>query len=268
MNKVSIVIPVYNEKPEGFEIISLRQCFKLLNRYIITLVCNQKLDCEFYKQLAAEYGHSLEVERFDDKYFENISGYSTLLITHLFYSRFIDYDYVLIYQLDCYIFFDNIKDWCHRDIDYIGAPWINVWWLKQTKLELMKKTLHSKTMLKKIFIRTRWFFKGYYQKNALNVGNGGFSLRKVSSCLRITAQTQFVDSWTGNHEDGFWSIYVPLNFDFEIPGYKEALTFSFDCNPKYLFELNKKQLPMGCHAWCRKDNPYEENMIFWQKIIH
>jgi hypothetical protein len=149
----------------------------------------------------------------------------------------------------------------------VGAPWVNTWWLKQTKQELMKKSLQFKTLRTAAAIKLRWFFKGYYRKEALNVGNGGFSLRKVSSCLQVSAQKQFVASWSGNHEDEFWSIYVPLNFHFNVPAYKKAAAFSFDYNPELMFNVNQKRLPMGCHAWCRKDHPYEGNIAFWQKVI-
>jgi hypothetical protein len=267
MYKVNIVIPIHNEVLEGDELKSLTQCFSVLKNHTITLACNQRLNCKAYEQLGEMYGNRPKIERFDDKYFQSANGYNTLLTEHLFYSRFSEHDYILIYQSDCYIFRDDLEEWCSKGFDYIGAPWINTPWLKQTRQELMKQSLQSKSLLKGFTTKLSWFLKGYYRKDSLNVGNGGLALRKISSCLHISAQTQFVKSWQGNHEDGFWSIYVPLNFNFKLPDYKEAAAFSFDCDPEVAFEINNRKIPTACHAWCRKDHPYEGNIAFWQKII-
>ncbi len=154
-----------------------------------------------------------------------------------------------------------------KSYDYVGAPWISADWLADKKRKIMKESFLSKPFLNSIVLKICWLFKGYYSKKSLNVGNGGFSLRKIDSFLNISSQDKTVLSWSDN-EDVFWSIYVPLNYDFRIPTFKKAAEFSFDLYPNELFKLVKHKLPLGCHAWYRKDFPYEGNTKFWGKFIN
>lgn len=39
-----------------------------------------------------------------------------------FYDRFAAYEYVLIYQLDAFVFADRLAEFCQMGYDYIGAP--------------------------------------------------------------------------------------------------------------------------------------------------
>lgn len=39
-----------------------------------------------------------------------------------FYRRFGKYKYMLIYQLDAFVFSDKLLDFCEMGYDYIGAP--------------------------------------------------------------------------------------------------------------------------------------------------
>jgi hypothetical protein len=94
-----------------------------------------------------------DVRRFGDQFFTSTSSYSNLLLTREFYETFSAYRYILIYQLDSLVFSDQLRGWCEAGYDYIGAPWFK-----------------SKTAPSKGFSR---------------VGNGGFSLRKVESFLKV-----------------------------------------------------------------------------------
>ena len=60
---------------------------------------------------------------FENKNFTSRNSYSKLLLSSKFYERFSDYDYMLIYQLDCLIFSNDLKKWTDLNYDYIGAPW-------------------------------------------------------------------------------------------------------------------------------------------------
>jgi hypothetical protein len=264
---VNIVIPIYLKHPDDNGIASLIQCFKVLNNHRFTFICNLELEDVVYKQLADKYAINYSVERFEDRFFQNLQGYNSLLVSPVFYSRFTGFDYILIYQLDSYVFFDNLKEWCSLNYDYVAAPWIEAFWLKGKKKQLMKKALQSKTVIEIISHKVKWLFKGYFKKNALTVGNGGFSLRRTNTFLNISLQLKSGSIWHDN-EDVFWSIHVPLNFEFKVPKYKKAAEFSFDLNPEIVFEINQRKLPMGCHAWYRTDFPYGNNLSFWKgKIV-
>lgn len=90
---------------------------------------------------------------FDDRYFQSPQTYSALMLSQNFYKKFTDYEYILIYQLDALVFSDQLTYWCSTGLDYIGAPWFNC-----------PITPHITTP---------------------KVGNGGFSLRKVDSHLKV-----------------------------------------------------------------------------------
>ena len=46
-----------------------------------------------------------------------------LMLSPFFYESFLDFKYVLIHQLDVFIFKDELNYWCNQNYDYIGAPW-------------------------------------------------------------------------------------------------------------------------------------------------
>ena len=146
MKKV-IVVPLYRSEMSAEETASLRQCGKIFSSRDIVFAAPEKLDCQIQQQSIS----SARIERFDDSYFTSISSYSRLLLTPEFYSRFSDYDYMLIYQLDAWVFRDELDCWCEKGYDYIGAP----------------------------------FVINFGQKEHIIVGNGGFSLRRISAVLRV-----------------------------------------------------------------------------------
>jgi hypothetical protein len=93
------------------------------------------------------------------------------------------------------------------------------------------------------------------------VGNGGFSLRKVRSCISFLKKHESLAKQWGCHEDLFWSYATILDKSFRIPEYKEALAFAFELEPKLAYKLNEEKLPMGCHAW----EKYQPE--FWREKI-
>lgn len=104
------------------------------------------------------------IKRFEDKYFKSTATYSSLLVSRKFYRAFAAYKFILLYQLDALVFSDQLLAWCERGWDYIGAPWI-----KCDDAPFVESPV---------------------------VGNGGFSLRKVESFLRV------INSLSGDPEFG------------------------------------------------------------------
>lgn len=90
---------------------------------------------------------------FSDKFFGSVAAHSRLMLSRGFYESFQEYEYILTYHTDALVFSDKLLGWCELGLDYIGPPWLNspeTPWVRNPK-----------------------------------VGNGGFSLRKVSSFLKI-----------------------------------------------------------------------------------
>ncbi len=232
---VSIVIPVYKETISEFERIALQRCNKILSAYPAQFVAPESLDMQAYTKELPD----ASIIRFPEKYFKDTYTYSKLLTIPRFYKAFTGSEYILIYQLDAYVFKDNLEYWCKSGYDYIGAPWVNEDWIHQLKKDI------------RINFSSKWIRK---------VGNGGLSLRKVKSSLKASRYLYFLALIWWKNEDVFWSNVVPRLFPYKIPSVQTALKFSFDLDPERCYELNDRQLPFGCHAW-------DKNYSFWKTFI-
>lgn len=93
-----------------------------------------------------------------------------------------------------------------------------------------------------------WCNKGYDYIGAPwtdgKIGNGGFSLRKISTCIKIMSDKNKLKEWlskpSGFHnEDGYFSWYGGLN----LPQCSEAINFSIET---YYNGVDLNEL-FGCH---------------------
>jgi hypothetical protein len=242
---VAIVIPIYKQHLLPFEDISLKQCLKVLGNYPVYLAVPESLNVSAYRK----YSSRLEVTAFNDDYFKGIEGYNHLMLSREFYRRFKSYKFILIYQLDSFVFKDELIHWCSQNYDYIGAPFVDSTW------NVSLATNMSKTRIRKY---ARFLFG---QVN-LTIGNGGFSLRKVSKLRAMLWLFRKVTEKIDYNEDLFWSFYIPGRMPFyKIPALEASLKFAFETNPKKCLELNNKQLPFGCHGWEKND------LEFWAPVL-
>jgi hypothetical protein len=250
--RVKVVIPVYKPCLSSLEYRSLRQACGVLGGYPLVLVKPASLDVSY---LLREYP-AFEVMSFSDEYFRSISSYNRLMLSSEFYASFAEVCYILIYQLDAYVFRDELSYWCDCGYDYIGAPWLErpvySWYMLPNAVRLLPEFMRG---------------VGWRDKRMLydKVGNGGLSLRRVSVHLESIAlygdRISFIVRQRRYHlynEDVFWST-LPA---FRYPSVSEALRFSFDKYPRYCYELTNHRLPFGCHGW------YSRKMKrFWKPII-
>ena len=63
------------------------------------------------------------------------------------------------------------------------------------------------------------------------------------------------------NEDTWWAVLIPQIYNFKVAPLEDATKFSFEANPKRLYNENGNQLPFGCHAW----EKYEPD--FWERFI-
>lgn len=240
---IAITIPIYKPTINVAELISLTQCLKILHRHKIIFVAPASLNTIFYENICG--GEiKFHIERFADEYFENINGYNKLMLSVHFYKRFLNYKFILIYQLDAFVFKDTLLHWCSQNYDFIGAPhapYNNVTGEVQF-LKNYKKLLKG---LKNIF--------GFNHK-ICNVGNGGLSLRKTQSfyCL-LKILKHKAKKWR-NNEDEFFKYWGNLSYPlFSLPSDETALTFSIEISPKESLKKLNNTLPFGCHAFEKYD---------------
>ncbi|MEY2895396.1 MAG: hypothetical protein RIS42_1115, partial [Bacteroidota bacterium] len=107
MEKVAVVIPLYQTKLNPQEEVSLRQCVRILGKHPIIIVAPESLDLSFL----SPFGITPKTIRFKDEYFKSTKTYNKLLTSTVFYEAFANYEYILIYQLDAYVFEDNLLAW-------------------------------------------------------------------------------------------------------------------------------------------------------------
>lgn len=255
-NLVTVVIPVYSSNLKDYEIRSFEQCLFVLKDFPITLIKPESLDVTSLLQ-NFEF---VSVISFPDYCFENVLSYNELMLSDFFYQKFLDYEFILIHQLDAYVFKNELEYWCSKRYDYIGAPWLgsdngNI---LVYGLNLFVRLFESRVKRQ----RRKIFFK---------VGNGGFSLRRTQKLFEITIKyKEYIEGILKENrgeldaiEDVFWSLKAKeLDSEFKIPKYKEAIKFSIDRKPEFAFKLNDNKLPFGCHGF---NKPKVIN--FWKPII-
>jgi len=272
-NLCCIIIPVYKNKLSEYEIISLKRCCTILRKYTIIFVTHNRLDCIAYNVICDENNVSYRYEYFNKKYFSNVSCYNALLLTKSFYTRFIDYEYMLIYQLDAYVFKDELEYWCRRGYDYIGAPWLN---LNKSKtipefdiqaignggfsLRNIKKfiALHNKRMS-----TMRFFHFLYYREIPFKSFEDFlfFIPRLFLRIILLSLKFIFHKQHELENEDVKWSKLIQKKGIF--PSIMEAIKFSFENYPEYLYQLNNEELPFGCHDWYKY-----YNFLFFKNILN
>lgn len=264
LNTCAIIIPVYKEVPDKNEERSLIQVFKVLKEFNFCLVCSDNLNIAYYYDIANLHQVDMVITTFHPNYFANLTGYNKLLLSLDFYKRFISFKYILIYQLDAWVFRDELNYWCQQNYDYIGAPWIY-------------KNIEGDRI-----------FAG--------VGNGGFSLRKVHSHIKALKSfalintlgyafylfknesqkygpaKSFIKNFVYNNsyyrfnrfsenEDVYWGIFVSGKFKwFNVPNEATASKFSVELMPTF-FINSKYELPFGCHAWEKYEPDFWKNHI-------
>ena len=252
-----IVIPAYKEQLDCTEIISLKRLHKVIYEDVkpnsiddfrnwieipVFFITYNGINIDCYKELYP----SAEIKEFDKKWFESTESFSRLLFTYDFYNSFSKYEYMLMYQLDGYIFKNDIESWCNKGYDYIGAPIIseNSGWKDENDPVWSPK-----------------------------VGNGGISLRKIkffkdlndpNGEFRTYYKDKFNEEYINNmkFEDLEYYKIFRYYYDANIPSWFEAGLFSIDMNPN-VFEQMVQQLEKNitlCHAW-------PKNIRFWKDRI-
>ena len=253
-HQVSIVIITEKSLLDSNEQRSLDCALEVFANFNKYLVIPETIDPEVLLN-----GQKLTVIQLPSHNFANVNAYSALLLSAAFYENFIDSEYILIYQLDCFVFKNDFTEFLA--FDYTGAPWFHT---QNHAANAIIRTLLFRKPLKAIQLIGLW----YLRRKTNAVGNGGLSLRKVDKFIEITSNPRIkkiLSSWVKcprPHEDIFFSLMVPLFYkDFKIADLATATKFSFETHPRECYKLNNNTLPLGCHAWEKHDPE------FWRKII-
>lgn len=150
---VAIVVPLYKSQLSSDEHVSINSFLKHLKGHDFHAVVPEHL-VNGVEGLPGSFQYT----PFPDRYFRNIDSYSRFLLSKEFYAAFQKYDYILIAQTDALVLSSDLQTWCEKGWDYIGAPWPTG-------------------------------YKTWGGVEFSEVGNGGFSLRCVSSAIRVLSST-------------------------------------------------------------------------------
>lgn len=217
-----ITIPVYKEKPNTIELASLKQCVTILGeKYEILIFCPDGIDLSKYKE---ESKYDFSVLYCDKRYFKSQKTYSDLCETWQFYDLLSDYEYMLIYQLDAWVFEDKLDYFEDMNYDYIGA------------IHLI----------------------GYRGGTGEN-GNGGFCLRKTKKFRDVCKKTDFNKIPAGQLEDCAFTQRLKSNFN--LAPLDVCRKFSIQEKADIQFKKNGNKLPMGCHGFKKFGWRFWQNYI-------
>ncbi|MBQ7206519.1 MAG: hypothetical protein IJS01_01845 [Lentisphaeria bacterium] len=257
MGKAAVTIPVYRREPEKSEKESLAQCVRVLGgKHPLILFAPGSLAIGPYLEIAPE----ARVERFGDGSFTSINGYSSLLLSRDFYARFSSFEHILIYQLDAWVFRDELDLWCEKKYDYIGAPFylgkdviIGNGGFSLRRVEAMKRVLTAPG--------GRMFSCGLLRRFFGTHWRNGDYLRAFGQLLRFAgignSREAFLERMCrdGSNEDMVFS-YLNSRFvrnGLLMPDAQEAAHFALDAACEEFFERGGCRPPFGIHGWTKPD---------------
>ena len=251
---IVVIIPIYKNELTALEKQSLNRTLRVLHRYQVVFIKPASFKPEFDRITSLSLEGTM-VESFEDKYFESLKGYNKLLLSKDFFKRFLKWKYMLICQLDVYIFRDGLSEWVSKGYDYIGSPWPAEEISNIQAGHLKRKFKHLKNIMR---IVNRIFFN----KKDYTIGNGGLSLRNIRRSITVlNLFPSYVAKWKSN-EDIFWSMLAPIIYPFfNVPNLKQGLGFAFERKPSHFYKMNRNQLPFGVHAWDKHEPE------FWKFFI-
>jgi len=273
--RIKIVIPIYKQNLSIEEQRSLKQCFTVLNSYDFVFITCKNLDLTQYLSMIRDANTNAEFEYFDKNYFDSVESYNRLLLSRQFYVKFQQEDYILIYQLDAFVFKDELLFWCEKKFDYIGAPWFKYYGSHENG-NVLFKVGNGGVSLRKVAAFLERFDKPlplsvflFYVKNIRKKKFVSMCVQSIKILFLLLFSKQTVEYYLLNltderiNEDTFWAEALsdtPLALD--VPDVITAARFCIEKSPSFLYGLIGEQLPFSCHAYEKYE--YEK---FWREKI-
>jgi len=161
---LATIIPIYKPVLEAAETTRVMITLDHSRRNATFFVGPHGLDVSFYKRRWPDVAH----ERFDAKHFRSVDSYSAWMLESELYTRFQDYDFVLVCQTDA-LLVRPLVDWHLWNFDFLGAPW-------------EPPHVFGWDPFRRTYRRGRMTLS----RRVLKVGNGGLSIRRTSTFQQIT----------------------------------------------------------------------------------
>jgi hypothetical protein len=248
-----VIVPVHLARPSKSEIISLRQCGKILGKRDVVLVSPAGLDLGAYRELLPT---ATEI-RVAPKWMSSIQAYNRMMISPVIVNELDGFSHLLLHEPDAIVFSDELDYWCLRPYDYIGALWFegyanaapnaNILGVGNSGLSLRRLSTARRHGSSKL----RW----YSYTQAINDFKSGirgdrFKMHRGLKSIGIAGQLRGAwDLYEGNCDE-FWSTVIPkVDREFMIAPYEDAVRFSWELLPERCMKMTNGKLPFGIHAW-------------------
>lgn len=226
-----VVTPIYRSDLSSDDRRALISFREKLSGYSRVAICPKGLD----RGPVWEVDRDIVFEEFDRRCFASWQSYNAFCKRMELYLRFKEYDYILLAQLDAFVFRDELSMWCSRGLDYIGTAWpMNRSWV-------------------------------WHAIVSYGGGGGGFSLRRVSAFIETCDTWGWFLRRTGRlNEDVVFAsrLFRTMSSLRRQAGLTEYLRFGFDAEPERCLALNGGMLPFGCHGWT-----WSNRRDFWEPYI-
>lgn len=239
--KVGVVIISHRESLSENEILSLRQCMNIFRSRPIYICCSTHFDTRVYTDVAAEFDTDCRIIRMDPVFFHVDQTRQLLMRTPQFYNYFTDFEYVLTYQLDCWVFRDDLDNFCESGYDYLCAPLV----------EECKDISTQNFILPEIII-------------------SGLMMTKVSAmikCIYMQLRDDLMHNYKSilskpyiSDKKSMGSYLTSINSEFKTAPEDICMEFAFGAKPRQFYEKIKK-LPCCCKGYVYHDKE------FWSKFI-
>lgn len=244
-----VVVPIHRDKLTINEELSLKRLMLVLSNWKLVILCpRQNKNVDFY---------GLEKIVVNSFWMSDLKSYNKLKKSKFFYKHFGSYKFILTYELDAYVFRDELDMWCSKGYDYIGAPWFDGF----TQADLNSEIIgvgNSGFSLRKVSLKDKINEyiqppKIYFSKNYVLMFLG-FLVFLFFKVLRKFNLNNSVFLFNNDPEDIFYGYRLKeKGIQINIAPISEAIKFSFEINPRKLFRINNNELPFGCHAWWKYD---------------
>lgn len=157
-DRLVVLVPTHLEQLDNELAATLLHNANQLKGYKLEVILPETCSPSWYETFFAEHGIDGMVRLVRAEYFGSPAAVNKMGTDPAFYRIYQEFDYVLICHLDAWVFRgDRLAYWMDKGYDFIGAP-----------LFLPENdTVH------------------FLQRMAPYGGNGGLSLRRVASCIRV-----------------------------------------------------------------------------------
>lgn len=240
-NNLVIVTPVHRDHLSQNEIINLQISLGLNKDFPHYFIVPEGKDFHF---LEKEFSKS-KLVRLPAVHFESIQTYNKLMLSPELYQLFIEYEYLLILQLDA-ILVQELTIGIFDQYDYIGAPWA--------------RKLYVRSLMGKLHPNNRRLF--LFPFRIVQVGNGGLSARNISTMLSLTlylrSSQRYANQISGTYNEDLVISYWAKRRRLSIPSPSIAANFFCEQGSETFVEIPNI---LGFHA-LEKIAPHLQVLVY------